>query len=755
MVASVAALSGVAAAFAGCRPTGNAVADVVLAAALAAAVAWSSAAVGWRVLLSVSAALVVQSMGSLWVMVAAVAAFGTSAWLANHRASAPVLRAGVGALLAQVALRVDWNPFFLASAIIGGVSMGALVCAGLMRRHRSARRRAVWVLMTVTGFCVLAAAGLAAAALSSRSAASDGYRALLDGLDEVGSGDTLQAAESFRRAAEQLDRADARLGGVLTLPARVVPVLAPNLHAGDSLLGSAASAAAAAADALAVIDLDQLQVVDGVIDVDAVAVLADPLSRLERAVAGLRQELVAVDSPWLLGPISDRLRDSLRRADKVAVQAQGTVAAAELAPALLGADGERRYLLAFTSPAEARGQSGLMGNWAELSVDEGRLRLGETGRTNELVVGLASAPPLLLQGLPTEFFQRYGNVGAGSASAPVVPKYWSNVTMSPDMPSVGTQMAQMYERATGRAVDGVFVLDPAAIASLLELTGPVELPEAGLNLSSANAEEVLLLGQYDRPEADREAMLSEATEATIGQLLRSTLPGPQVMAAELGPAAQGGHLSAWAARPAEQRLLELVGMDASLPRLSGSDGIGLVVDNAAANKIDSFLQTSVGYEAVVDQRTGTVRATMTLTLQNPAPSSGLPDYVIGNRLGLPAGTSRSRITVLSPLLFEGATLDGAAVGMNVGGEGEWGALTRVVEVPPGGTATLVVNLRGVVAPSPYRLVVRPQPLARPIRWSVNVNVVGGLDAVFAGQLERRSVVTADGVQAYRHEAPTR
>ena len=58
-------------------------------------------------------------------------------------------------------------------------------------------------------------------------------------------------------------------------------------------------------------------------------------------------------------------------------------------------------------------------------------------------------------------------------------KYWSNVTIPADMPSVGDVMAQMYEVSTGRTVDGVFVIDPAGIAGLMDVTGPVELPDIG------------------------------------------------------------------------------------------------------------------------------------------------------------------------------------------------------------------------------------------------------------------------------------
>jgi hypothetical protein len=102
-------------------------------------------------------------------------------------------------------------------------------------------------------------------------------------------------------------------------------------------------------------------------------------SRPRETVGDLRDTLVANDSNWLVPLIQSRLDTGIRRADQAAHQAEATAAAARLGPDILGADGERRYLLAFVNNAEARGTSGLMGNWSELTVDNGRLEV--TART--------------------------------------------------------------------------------------------------------------------------------------------------------------------------------------------------------------------------------------------------------------------------------------------------------------------------------------------------------------------------------------
>lgn len=750
----VAALSGLCAAWASGSPAGSGSVDAMLLFGTGALVAWASASAGWRVLLGVSAVVLVCSTSSLWLLLLATAALGASSWLATHRASAPVRRAAIGAAVAQVALRLPLQGFFSLSALVAGLVMIALVVAGVARRQRHVRRRVMWATAGCVGFCVVAAAGLGAAVLSARSSASKGYRSLLEALDRAGSGDTASAAASFERAASELAEAHRSLQSPWTLPARVVPVLAQNWRAGDVLLGGASAASVAAHSALSVVDLDQLRVVNGTIDVNAVAVLAEPLGRLETAVTALQVDIVRADSAWLLSGLQTRLDTARQRVDKVSVQAHGSATAARLAPDLLGAAGERRYLLAFTSPAEMRGQSGLMGNWAEVTVRRGRLELAEHGRTNELVVGLAQHPALYLDSLSPNFLRRYGPFGAGGATEPVKPKYWSNVTMSPDMPAVGSQMAQMFERATGRRVDGVFVLDPHAVAALVALTGPIDLPDAGVTLTAANTEDLLLRGQYDRPEADREALLDEAITTTIDRMLQSELPGPQVIAAKLGPSAQGGHLSAWARRDAEEGLLQTVGMDAALPELLGADGLAVSLDNAAGNKIDTFHRLKVTYRSVVNERSGAVDAVVTVELRNTAPAAGLPDYVISNLVGLPKGSSRTLVNIYTPLAFVSATLNDDSVGLSTGEERQWSAYSRAIEVAAGQTATLVVHLRGAVGPGTYRLVVRPQPLAEATEWDIESDVRDGADVQFQGVLDRRSVLSVRGVDAYRAVATT-
>lgn len=124
------------------------------------------------------------------------------------------------------------------------------------------------------------------------------------------------------------------------------------------------------------------------------------------------------------------------------------------------------------------------------------------------------------------------------------PKFCSNVTMSSDMPTVGDVTAQMYEGVTGGSVDGVFAVDPAGIAGLLAVTGPIDVPEVEVSLSAENVEQYLLVDQYEQPEADREAVLEAVAEVTIDRLLTGSLPPPQTLARSMADPALHGNLIA-------------------------------------------------------------------------------------------------------------------------------------------------------------------------------------------------------------------
>ena len=666
LVLALAILAGVLAPASGCRPTGQSIPDAVICFTTAAFVTWASATAPWWALVAAAGIAAAAALPAPWLTVASVVAGCAAAVIGVHRANAGAVRAGIGGVLVQVLLRLDWDPFFGASALVAGGVMTLLVVTGLQRRPSDVRRRVSRGALVVASAAGIALLGLMVAGLVARQAASDGYDRLTEGFDLLRSGDSQGAAVALRDAAALLDEAEGQLSSPWAEPARAVPVLAQQQSNLSAVFAAASSSAADAAAALDFVDLDQLRVVDGVVDVEAISLLAGPIGALQESVDDLSANLIAERSAWLARPFQQRFDRAGNQLAEVTRQAETARTAVEVGPAMLGLEEPRRWLVAFTSPAEARGQTGVMGNWAEVTVDSGRMRLTGQGRTNDLSNGIIANEPVRIEA-SDEFFQRYGPHGAGEPDTTVRPKFWSNVTMSPDTPTVASAMAQMYAAATGRAVDGVLIVDPRAVAALLGVTGSVSLADQGIVLRETNAEQFLLIDQYERDEADREDLLEAATIALVDQLLATDLPGPQVLGDALGPAAQSGHLSGFAVRPDEQHLFELLGMDAALPVLSGHDGLAVVTNNASGNKIDSFVRREVRYEGTYHPNSGLVEADLTVTVTNTAPSTGYPDYVIGNLIDEPNGTNRTLLSVYSPLGVTNASIDGVPIDIAIRG----------------------------------------------------------------------------------------
>jgi hypothetical protein len=320
-------------------------------------------------------------------------------------------------------------------------------------------------------------------------------------------------------------------------------------------------------------------------------------------------------------------------------------------------------------------------------------------------------------------------------------------------------MAQMYEAGSGIDVDGVFVMDPTAVASLLRVAGPVRIDAIDRSIDAESLEQFLLVDQFDLDEATRRDVAEAVSALALEQFLTATLPEPQRVGELLGPAATEGHIVGWAERTDEQDVFRLIGMAGELPRPDGRDGLAVVTDNVGDNSIDGFLERSTAYDAVYDEATGEVDGDVVITLRNTAPSTGLPDDVIGNDLGLPAGTNRTRLTLYSPLSIGEITVDGAEPTVAAaladaridGNERGWNTASWVLDIPAGDTITVRIRVTGSVSADRYEFVRRPQPVVRGDPLTLEVRTAAGGDPVarFDGELPRTSVVVGDDATPMR------
>jgi hypothetical protein len=407
-----------------------------------------------------------------------------------------------------------------------------------------------------------------------------------------------------------------------------------------------------------------------------------------------RADTDALPMDGVLPPIRDRFEDLRRQVDQTQDETTTALSAVRLAPAILGANGERNYFVAFTTPSESRGLGGFMGSYGVLNARDGRLALPRHGRADTLDRG-PDDPPRTLDA-PPDYLYRYG---------PHKPQeIVRDITLSPDMPSVAQAIRSVYPQTRdGGPIDGVIAMDPYAVAAILRLTGPIHLTQLDEPLTNDNAADILLRRQYEQFDGawdDRIELLDEAARSAFDALTNLRSVEPARWSEVLGPIVAQRRLMVSLNRRDEQQLVERLHLDGAFPKVEGGDFFALVTQNGGNNKIDYYLHREVDYRADWDPDTGALHATATITLRNEAPASGLPGYVIRNRgdSGQPDGTNWLGLNVYSPHRLEGATVDGQLLKLGTSPEFGLNVHHGYLAVPAASTVRVELRLTGVVAP---------------------------------------------------------
>jgi hypothetical protein len=687
------------------HPTGLVLWDVALAATWTAVVAVLAANVERRVLLvlclGVAAAAVIGGAGLL----PAALAFGLAGCAAALGIRLPGPKALAGGLVAVALLQLDWPAPTGSRTAIAAVVLGTLAMLARRRAAKPARRRVT----VAVGVVALAAVAIGAVFGLTALRVRDDLRAAVDvartGLRAAEDGSMQDASSALDRAQARFVRADRRLDAWYVQPARLVPGLARNHRAMTAITASGSTLATQAAKVAHDGDADDVRLRDGTLDLARVDRLRMAVTEITGQLTVAGRALDRAASAWPVPELDDALTDM--RAE-VADATRSTATTAQITrrlPALLGGDGPRHWFVGVLGNSEARATGGIIGSSGVLTTDGGHLDLGPMQRTAEL----NTAGDRTLVGVD-DYVARYGRYEPQ--------RTWQNVTMSPDGPSVGRVVEQLYPQSTGQPVDGVVLVDPFGLAALVRLVGPVRVDSWPTDITAASLPEILLHDQYlafDRPE--RLDFLGDVASAAFDELTTGVLPPPARIAAVLAPAVAGHHLVLHSTHDSEQDLFADLRVDGAMPPVHG-DALAVVTQNASGNKIDWFLRRSVDYDVTVS-RSGVARADLSITLMNTAPANGEPDYVIAGSGPdpTPPGVNRMIVSVYSPLDLDDATIDlerEHELGRNV--------YTGFVTVPPGGTTTIELSLRGRLSMRDgYRIDVREQATVVPDDVAITVN----------------------------------
>lgn len=731
MVWAIAVAAAVLGALAGCEPTRTGWFDPLLTGAMAGLVVLAGATAPWWAAGSAAAVLAVVEHAA-WALGVSVAAFAVMVVIGLRRESAGTLRALAALAVTQVALRLGMERPFAISAVIAALAMGVILVTGISRRPQRIRRLATRTVLGIGGFYLFAALCAGIAGLAARSSLSEGVRTAVDGLRAVRSGDADGAAAALSESADALGSARRTIDSPLMWPGRLVPGLGQHVDSAVRLVHAGGDAARVVSKTVAAVDPDSVRVRSGLVDLDAIDRLRDPIELTRDAMGDLQRAVDESRSGWLVGPFADRFRRLAEETARADLQARNAYEAAALAPQLLGRDGKRVWLVLFTTPAESRGLGGFIGNFAEIETERGQIRIVKQGTNVQLINGGANPDDRTITG-PADYLTRYGPYGAGRNGGPMERFFWVKVNMAPDLPTVARVVAEVYPQSGGRPIDGVIVADPYALQSVVRLTGPLSVPGTDTVLNPGNIVRYLLVDQYREfatQNSVRRDALSDVADQAISKLLTTDLPSPVVIAQAFGGVLTSGHLMIWSLRDDDVGPITRLGIGGALPE-PVSDGTFFTVNNAGPSKLDSFLQQSMSYRAFVDERSGQVAADVEIRLRNTLPNpSPLPDDLIGNTRGLPLGTNRTLLTVYSPLQVVGATVGGQAQAFGTTAELGWLAHDTPVDIPPGGETVVRLRLAGTVGVNDgYSWAFRPQPLVDTTRVQVEIKFRHGARSI--------------------------
>ena len=714
------------------------VAFALLAAALVAAAAVDVPVTGARAVDSCLVGSVVFATG----LAGAVANRWALAVLALAPALAPGSQVshGVGAMAVGVAFAVTAVGMRLppvkavAGSLIGFALLvevgrgpaGALSCAsGLLllllaaatRVSPRGRREILLGSLGVALFAALAGGSYALMALQARRHLDQAVVDARLALDAATGPTPSEALAGFQRAGIEFSSASSRLDSLWGRPVAVVPGAAQNARALSTAARVGQALAQAGADAVAARTSAHLHVTGSAVNVAALESLRDPAARAEASLRAGHARLDHVRSPLLLPVVDRNLRTLLDRIDRADHQATTLEDALAVLPGLMGSTTPRRYFLAIQNPAEARATGGIIGNFALVTVTNGHIDLTTQGRDDQL--NTAGNPPARTLDGPADYLARYGRFEPAQT--------WQNVTLSPDFPSVGRVIEQLYPQSGGVPVDGVISVDPAALAGVLQLIGPVSVPLWPVPLSGSNVTPILLHDQYLLPQTARLEFMTDLVQSVFDRLKVVDLTDPKAISAVFAGLFREKHVLLYSAAAPEEHEFAQLGAAGALSA-APDDFLATTTQNSSGNKIDWYLRRSVRDDIHLDPATGSVRATVTITLENTAPSEGVPDYVIGG-VGPQAtrrGENRTWVSIYTPLRLDGATFDAQPIGVDHQVELRRNVFSAFIVLEPGSTSTFVVNLSGRVLPGPrYELNVFAQPAVTPEQLAVHVSLPAG------------------------------
>jgi hypothetical protein len=314
---------------------------------------------------------------------------------------------------------------------------------------------------------------------------------------------------------------------------------------------------------------------------------------------------------------------------------------------LLGGNGPRKYLFLFQNNSEMRATGGFVGSYGLLDISNGHVK-------KFFIDGIFNPDGQLQKRIvPPEPIQKI------SASWSMHDSNWF-----PDFPVSARKAIVFYEMTGGPTADGVIALTPTVMQKLLDITGPINMPEYDVVLDSKNFIELTQYKvevDYDKEENKPKKILSDLAPLILEKLLNGKDPKMLASAAQAFLSGlQEKHILLYSQNSELEKVISKQGWSGEvLP--AQKDYISVINTNINGFKTDAVVDEKIKHQAQI-QEDGSIIDTVEISRHHNGGNSQYEwlnkvnaDYM---RVYVPEGSKllevsgQTRETVKAPLDYD-------------------------------------------------------------------------------------------------------
>ena len=440
--------------------------------------------------------------------------------------------------------------------------------------------------------------------------------------DQVTSGDMESAKQTSEALAQTANKLHDTTSSPLWTVATVVPVVGSDIQTVRVISDSAAVLAndvlVPAMDVIPANGLAGLMSADGAINVQVIDDLLNVVSGSAPVLTEYAAQLESAPEPTI-----SQLKEPVDQVKTLmATLAPVADSAAELKdtlPAILGAEGKRTYLIIACTSAEMRSSVGFAGSFGLMTVDNGKISLGQFAGANE--------NPRLAE-------------SASAATEEDIRLFrWESSVDSRDVPQiidferVGEIESQIWEANGHGKVDGVIALDTIVLQRMLGLTGTKVTTPGGDVLDGSTTSDFLLNGVYKKytDSTQQDAIFALVADAAangvFGNIGKVNIAK---LASTIKTSVDEGRIAIYMANDNEEAMLEDFGFAGTVSSDTKVPETGIYTSACYGGKMFYYLASDIDVGKGTKNPDGSMTYDVKVTFTNQLESaelSTLPVYI--------------------------------------------------------------------------------------------------------------------------------